>query len=58
MIKHALKARRFYPFATRRQAASQAVKYARAMQYMAERGIEAAKLGSEFKYARATGSIL
>ena len=31
---YALKARRFFPFASRKQAASQAVKYARAIEYL------------------------
>ena len=37
MIKHALRARRFFPYATRKVAASQAVKYAKAVSYLGPR---------------------
>lgn len=34
MIRHALRARHFFPLASRRQAASQAVKYAKAVEIL------------------------
>ena len=34
MLRHALKARKFFPHATRHQAAVQAVRYAKAIEYL------------------------
>ena len=42
-IRQALKARRFYPLAPRCQAASQAVKYAKAVAYLGDRWLLATK---------------
>ncbi len=43
LIQLALKARRFFPNAGRKQAASQAVKYANAVLYLGERWLLASK---------------
>lgn len=54
----AIRALRFFPLATRRQAASQAVKYAKAVAYLQSRNIYAAKRDNEFKYHLSTRSVL
>ena len=37
MISHALRARRFFPLANRRQRAVQAVRYAKAIEYLGDK---------------------
>ena len=37
MLKHALRARRYYPNAPRKQAARQAIAYAKAIEYLGDR---------------------
>jgi len=43
MLRYALKARRFYPNAPRKQAAKQAVAYAKALEYLGDKWLLAKK---------------
>ena len=38
-LRYALRARRFYPYAPRRQAAKQAVAYAKAVEYLGDKWV-------------------
>ena len=58
IIQLSRNARQHFPLAGRVQRVRQAVRLAKAKEYLATNNIDAVVIGSKFKYERATGSIL